>query len=603
MSNSVTGWFMVEDATERYRVLYETVTDGIVFIDMNWRIVECNQAFAGMLGYSREELKHFAYLDLTPAQWRETDDNILKEQIMKRGYSDEYEKQYIRKDGTILQASLRGWLITDKDGLPKGMWAVIRETKQHKKAEEEIRVLSSVPRENPNPVFRMSKEGTILYSNPAGLIILAEWERQIGQVAPDQWCQLIHEALNSGVKREFEETYRDKTFSFVFAPVTDAGYVTIHGQDVTERKKVEESLRETRDYLENLIGYANAPIIVWDSGYKITRFNHAFERLTGLRAKEVLGKELGILFPEDSREKSLELIQRTVTGERWEVVEIPIWRKDGTVRMVLWNSATLFAKDGKTVVATIAQGQDITELKQRTKQLEDAERLAAIGQLASAVGHEIRNPLGVIKNSVYFLGLKLKDTDEKVTKHLRIMEKEVNSANLIVGDLLDFARRRPPVLQETDLNKILRTAAIDSLIPENIELVMKLSEMPQMLLDQEQLRRVFLNIILNAIQAMPEGGKMTIQTSRHDDSVRIGFTDTGVGIPKENMPKIFTPLFSTKAKGIGLGLTICKQIVEAHDGNITVKSKVGEGSTFTIELPIRLDEARRKPTLPIESPA
>ncbi|MDM8005245.1 MAG: PAS domain S-box protein [Phycisphaerae bacterium] len=132
------------------------------------------------------------------------------------------------------------------------------------------------------------------------------------------------------------------------------------GLDITERKQAEVQLRETRDYLENLLNYANAPIIVWDREFRITRFNHAFERLTGLTADGVIGRPLDILFPADRRTEAMAHIRRTQAGERWEVVEIPIRHVDGTVRTVLWNSATLFADDGKTVVATIAQGQDIT---------------------------------------------------------------------------------------------------------------------------------------------------------------------------------------------------------------------------------------------------
>jgi len=133
--------------------------------------------------------------------------------------------------------------------------------------------------------------------------------------------------------------------------------------DITERKAAEEALRETRNYLENLIDYANAPIIVWDAESRITRFNHAFENLTGFTAHEVIGQKLDLLFPEASREESLRKIASTSSGERWESVEIPILRKDGDIRIALWNSANIHAEDGVTLVATIAQGQDITARK------------------------------------------------------------------------------------------------------------------------------------------------------------------------------------------------------------------------------------------------
>ena len=159
--------------------------------------------------------------------------------------------------------------------------------------------------------------------------------------------------------------YKDKSGNEFLVGIT---------RDITESKKAEEALREARDYLENLIDYANAPIIVWDSSFRITRFNHAFERLTQKSSSEVLGKHLEILFPESSKARSLDHIKRTSSGERWEVVEIPILRADGSVRIVLWNSANIYDKDGTTILTTIAQGQDITERKQSEDAIKESER-------------------------------------------------------------------------------------------------------------------------------------------------------------------------------------------------------------------------------------
>jgi len=142
----------------------------------------------------------------------------------------------------------------------------------------------------------------------------------------------------------------------------------------TERKRAEKTLRETRDYLENLLNYANAPIIVWDPSFRITRFNHAFEYLTGYLAHEVIGKELHTLFPEESKEESPHRIERTLSGEYWESVEIPIFCKGGDIRIALWNSANIYAEDGKTLLATIAQGLDITERKQAVESLLESEK-------------------------------------------------------------------------------------------------------------------------------------------------------------------------------------------------------------------------------------
>jgi len=156
-------------------------------------------------------------------------------------------------------------------------------------------------------------------------------------------------------------------------PVIDENGTVTHWvslqRDTTERRKEEQALQETRNYLESLINYANAPITVWDTSFQITRFNRAFERITGYRADEVVGRHLSMLFPQSSREGSLDKIERTLQGETWESVEIPILRKDGETRYVLWNSANIYAKDETTLVATMAQGTDITERKQVEKQV------------------------------------------------------------------------------------------------------------------------------------------------------------------------------------------------------------------------------------------
>ncbi|NVM22736.1 MAG: PAS domain S-box protein [Desulfobacterales bacterium] len=141
-----------------------------------------------------------------------------------------------------------------------------------------------------------------------------------------------------------------------------------------ERKRAEEALQETRDYLDKLLNYANAPIIVWDAQFRITRFNHASEHLTGYTSDEVTGQELGMLFPQASRDESLSKIAHTLKGKRREGVEIPILRKDGDTRLALWNSANIYAADDSTVLATIAQGTDITERKQAEEALKDSER-------------------------------------------------------------------------------------------------------------------------------------------------------------------------------------------------------------------------------------
>ena len=168
-------------------------------------------------------------------------------------------------------------------------------------------------------------------------------------------------------------------------------------QDVREFKRTEGNLRETHDYLENLFNYANAPIIVWNPESRIVRFNHAFEHLTGYKDEEVIGKKLNMLFPKANRDETLNKISRTLSGEYWESVEIAILCKDGDTKIALWNSANIYAEDGKTLLTTIAQGQDITKRKRAEEALLNQKYFL---QKAQELGHIGTWELDIKKNEL-----------------------------------------------------------------------------------------------------------------------------------------------------------------------------------------------------------
>jgi PAS domain S-box-containing protein len=548
--------------------------------------------------------------------------------------------------------------------------------------------------------------------------------------------------------------------------------------EVTERKKAEIALKETNEYLDNLFNYANAPIIVWDPQFKISRFNHAFEELTGKSAAEVLGKPLGILFPPAQIKASMEHIRKTLTGERWEVVEINIQHMNGSIHTVLWNSATLFSADGKIPIATIAQGQDITERNQaenmiearlrlvefatnhsldevltktldevcammespigfyhfvehdqktlslqawstrtlqeyckaegkglhydvdqagvwvdcirqrkpvihndyaslpasrrkglpeghaalirelvvpilredwivailgvgnkaqeytekdvdivayfadvaweiaerkraeqrlatytegleemvdvRTRELREAqdqlvrqERLALMGQLAGSIGHELRNPLGVISNAIYYLKMAQPDANDTIREYLDIIEKETRTSDKIVTDLLDFTRIKSLDRQAVAVSELVRQSLERYPVPPSVELTLEMApNLPPVYADPQHILQVLGNLTVNACQAMDNVGKLVISAAAQSDMIRIAVQDSGVGIPPENMKKLFEPLFTTKTKGIGLGLAVSRKLAEANGGRIEVQSEPDKGSTFTLYLPV-----------------
>lgn len=232
------------------------------------------------------------------------------------------------------------------------------------------------------------------------------------------------------------------------------------------------------------------------------------------------------------------------------------------------------------------------ELREAQEQLIRKERLAVLGKLAGGLGHELRNPLGAIKNALHYLDMVMEKPAPQVQEALAIMKKEVTTSERIISGLLEFARPKPPSRQEVDVNDLVREALSRTATPENVEMVTLLAPLPTISADPTQLGQVFTNIILNAFQATPKGGRLLVKSRRAGPKwVAISFADTGIGIPKEDLPKVFQPLFTTKARGTGLGLAVCKTIVEGHGGSIEVESNVDKGSTFTVRLPIGEREA------------
>jgi signal transduction histidine kinase len=243
------------------------------------------------------------------------------------------------------------------------------------------------------------------------------------------------------------------------------------------------------------------------------------------------------------------------------------------------------------------------ELRQRIVQLHGAqnelvrkEKLAILGQLSGSVGHELRNPLGVMSNAVYFLKMVLAEADETVQQYLNIIKHEIDTSLRIITDLLDFARTRAPQIQGVTARALINGSVRRCIIPENLTFKTEIPDnLPPLGLDPLQIEQVLQNLITNGIQAMPGGGTMRIragfpeasteQPPRHDH-VEISVADTGEGISPENMKNLFQPLFTTKANGIGLGLVVCKNLVEANGGRIAVSSEPGKETVFTISLPI-----------------
>jgi signal transduction histidine kinase len=231
------------------------------------------------------------------------------------------------------------------------------------------------------------------------------------------------------------------------------------------------------------------------------------------------------------------------------------------------------------------------QLKNVQEQLLETAKLATIGEVAAMAGHDLRNPLQAMVSFLYLARKRLNliscpSPEKKALEEIcGDIGEQMGYMNKIVSDLQDYSRPLNPELSQILLHQLVGEILSTTTIPETIQVSNLVPEDLKLTVDSEMMKRVLINLVTNALQAMPEGGELKIKASKTEEEVLIGIEDTGVGIPKENLDKIFRPLFTTKPKGQGLGLSVCKRMAKAHGGNITVESQVGKGSTFTVVLP------------------
>ena len=382
----------------------------------------------------------------------------------------------------------------------------------------------------------------------------------------------------------------------------------------------EEALR-TKNQAEQIIESAPSAMIMVNETGRIVLVNKLTEVTFGYSREEILNQPIEMLIPQQYqtrhpqyRENYFNDPLRREMGKGRDLFGL---RKDGSEVPIEIGLNPMQTKEGVFILASVV---DITErkkvekeikhyqqvlekysygleddVKEKTAQLSNAqskllrsEKMAALGKLSSLVGHELRGPLGVIKNSSTFIGMRLsRVSDEKVQKHLRIIDEEITHSDAIISTILGFARTKEPEYSSVDVCELLENILKSQKEAPSIAIqFQKESNFPLIQADKNLLERVFTNIIDNAVQAMPSGGSLTITTDFDEKYATVSFQDTGYGIPKDHLCRIFEPLYSTKSKGTGLGLSACENIIKAHHGSLTVESEEGKGSKFIAQIPI-----------------
>ena len=345
------------------------------------------------------------------------------------------------------------------------------------------------------------------------------------------------------------------------------------------------TLTRVKAFSDNVVENMPIGLLAIDEYGKIVSFNHTAELVLKLISREVLGKKAGEILPReiDALTAQLKAEKKVIEKE----IDCPL--KDGK-SIPMDVSVSLLEGDNGTFLGHIILFRDLTEIQELKREIERSQRLASLGKLAAGIAHEIRNPLSSIKGFATFFNERFKDMPEYQST-AKIMIQEVDRLNRVITQLLEFARpleviKKPASirpLMQLSLKIIEREAQ-----SKNIRITTKFSpEINEVHIDQDRFNQVLLNLYLNAVEAMEDGGVLSVALSREDDTqkVRITVSDTGVGIKKEDMVHIFDPYFTTKQSGTGLGLAIVHKIIESHKGEVKVESEHGKGTIVTIILP------------------
>jgi len=369
-------------------------------------------------------------------------------------------------------------------------------------------------------------------------------------------------------------------------------------RDITQRKKAEEALRESEAHYSALVRSLTDAVFKIRDG-AITWCNNRVEAVYGYTRNDLVGRKVTSLFPEDTnRREFIGAVSAAIKEDGFFRDTGRIKKKDGSIAYVEYTISLI---PGSDPVELVALGHDITERKHAEEeklrleeQLSLAGRLATVGELEAGVAHELNNPLTAIQGFAQLLTTN-DSLDDTAKKGVHTIYKEAQRATRITGNLLPFARRHETEKSYISINEALvKTLELRAhqLKLNNIEIVTELqTNLPKTMADLQQMQQVFINIINNAEQAMVEAhgkGRLLVGTNTEGSTIRTTFADDGPGISEENLKRIFDPFFTTKevGKGTGLGLSICYGLVQAHGGRIYARSKLEQGATFVVEIPV-----------------
>jgi len=352
---------------------------------------------------------------------------------------------------------------------------------------------------------------------------------------------------------------------------------------------------------ENIISTMPDSLVLADPKGKIIKVNKALVNFLRYTEMELIDKSIPELFLD--KKHGLTILKDLAEKREITNIETKLRTKSNEEKIVTISGSIVRSNRGQDIGITCIL-HDITYRKEMENKLVKAERFASIGELAGMIGHDLRNPLTSIQGATYYLKTKHVDKMGNTEKEMfKTIEKSIEYSDKIITDLLDYSR-----VIKLDFETITPKQLMSNILsiiqtPQNIEVQNLTKDHPVIEVDISKMSRVFANIIKNAFDSMPNGGTLTVTCKKSNRNLEVYFVDTGEGMSKETIGKLWTPLFTTKAKGMGFGLAICKRIVEAHGGGISAESIIGTGTTIMVTIPLDRHTPKEKETLCINEPA
>jgi PAS domain S-box-containing protein len=638
----------LRSSEEHYRTLFEQSRDAIYLTTTDGKIVDVNQSASDLLGYRQEELlgQQIQTLYADASDWTR-----LQEQMQQKGAVIDFELNLRRKDGAEIACMLTSSVRRAADGTITGYQGILRDVTERKKVEDAVRRAEARYRE----LFEEAPVMYVVSRNEGGTPIIADCnkiflstlgysrEEMLGRRLADFYTPESRAKLEQGgYQQALEGKFMAQERDFITKdgrivptllraiPERDADG-RVYGTramyvDITDRKRAEQALRESeeryRSIIDDVLDSSAVGMFVLDAEFKVVWLNRAMERYFGLRRETVICKDKRRLIREQIQgifERPEEFAQRVLATyddntyiEDFECHVLP--EGDREERWLEHHSQPI--RSGLYAGGRIEHYYDITErkraeeaLRRSEEQLRQSQKMEAIGRLAGGIAHDFNNLLTAIMGYSEFFLNEL-DPDDQRRRLVQEIHKTAERAASLTGQLLAFSRKQVLQPRVLDLNAVLSgiEKMLRRLIGEDIDLITRFApDLGTVKVDPGQIEQVILNLAVNARDAMPRGGKLTIETAnvnldedyarRHvgvtpGAYVMLAVSDTGSGMDPETQSRIFEPFFTTKTHGggTGLGLATVYGIVKQSGGHIWVYSEPGRGSTFKIYFP-RVEEA------------